>query len=49
MEKANSLNVQMTCQLCRKRLRLVECATCRKDYCFFCAFRYEIRVYGYVV
>lgn len=28
------------CQLCGLRLRVVECETCVKGYCFYCAFQY---------
>jgi hypothetical protein len=29
----------LSCEVCRTRLRIIQCKTCMKGYCFYCAFR----------
>lgn len=29
----------LSCEVCRTRLRIIQCKTCIKGYCFYCAFR----------
>lgn len=35
---------KLNCQLCHGRLRVINCQTCMKGYCFNCAFRLAVFV-----
>jgi len=38
-EVAQNTREVLYCEVCRARLRVVECKTCTKGFCFYCAFR----------
>lgn len=35
----------LSCEVCRTRLRIIQCNTCMKGYCFFCAFRTHTKAF----
>lgn len=35
----------LSCEVCRTRLRIIQCQTCLKGYCFFCAFRTHTKAF----
>lgn len=35
----------LSCEVCRTRLRIIQCNTCLKGFCFFCAFRTHTKAF----
>lgn len=38
---AQNSKVALFCEVCHTRLRVVNCKTCQRGYCFYCAFRFH--------
>jgi hypothetical protein len=38
---AQNSKVSLFCEVCHTRLRVVNCKTCQRGYCFYCAFRFH--------